>query len=185
MRQQFQNIKMLVSIPTRGNTLFRGHSHTCLQKNKYPRFNPHSGKHPVPGDAIALDSERRKRGFNPHSGKHPVPGSRIPSPRGDGCAEFQSPLGETPCSGGTTSPAKLVGAHVVSIPTRGNTLFRARLPPTRRGTSRLSFNPHSGKHPVPGVFFIRDILIPILLFQSPLGETPCSGFRRRPSSPAA
>ncbi len=167
-----------VSIPTRGNTLFRHWRWDAAQRAR-PGFNPHSGKHPVPGDCEAGIARCLWEGFNPHSGKHPVPGTCLsiacvgfpvsfnphsgkhPVP---GCSvpsdldselEFQSPRGETPCSGLTSSGSK------------------SQTPGA--GRSQRSFNPHSGKHPVPGNRMMETNKHGEFVFQSPLGETPCSG----------
>ncbi len=87
-----------VSIPTRGNTLVRVRRNMDPEANlaefQSPRgetlcsglpgldaprgrgqgFNPHSGKHSVPGARRKIGENPSLMGFNPHSGKHPVPG---------------------------------------------------------------------------------------------------------------
>ncbi len=139
-----------VSIPTRGNTLFRGRRRARRAARPGPVSIPTRGNtlfrvwrpvlapDPAPGVSIhtrgntlfraGLSGKGRWRlswRFNPHSGKHPGPGW---DDNGTGYRRpvfFQSPLGETPWSG----------------PSRGRNPSRKR--PWR--------------------------------FQSPLGETPWSG----------
>ncbi len=192
-------VRWRVSIPTRGNTLFRLHTWQA-DKAGGSWFQSPLGETPCSGSGSGTGSSSPVvRGFNPHSGKHPVPagrfnascgaGRRVSIPtrgntlfraRGKGarpgggdkvsiptrgntlfrgyrvsyrwfaCTWFQSPLGETPCSGHCGAVQWWRARREVSIPTRGNTLFRASRPcaPATRA-------PRS--------------------FQSPLGETPCSG----------
>ncbi len=112
-------------------------------------FQSPLGEAPCSGMRWPQNAESPHAGFNPHSGKHPVPG--LPRVGGeDDLRRFQSPLGEAPCSGSAAIRNLRAQQGVVSIPTRGSTLFRDE-PPLGEGVrSPFCFNPHSGKHPVPG-----------------------------------
>ncbi len=166
---------VVVSIPTRGNTLLRvgwrqGAARPVHVPFQSPRgetpcsgldlgkstgmskshiFQSPRGETPWSGTPTTGSSPTRPTGFNPHSGKHPGPGAQ----------------------------GKLDGGGIgaVSIPTRGNTLVRAarRLP--SRCFPSTCFNPHSGKHPVPGRRRLQGQRYPHCGFNPHSGKHPVPG----------
>ncbi len=192
-----------VSIPTRGNTLFRGvpvggtasgtpsfqsplgetpcsgsfgHVHQITPSEM---FQSPLGETPCSGKNVINPTVTSRKQFQSPLGETPCSGHLATVKLYQVTAEFQSPLGETPCSGRRGDRLHRTPPPRVSIPTRGNTLFRDTT--VAPGRSRVSI-PTRGNTLFrgAGVQHQRDW---IPEFQSPLGETPCSGWLSRPTRP--
>ncbi len=173
-----------VSIPTRGNTLFRVHLRHggCRRARRFqsPRGEtPCSGRHrprasrggglpfqsPL-GETPCSGGENRAWGsscaqcFNPHSGKHPVPGKE--------CKGISGPRGHA-------LTARVKGGKVLFQSPLGETPCSGTLTQSLRARLNRSFQSPLGETPCSGTAFPLNRPIVLSVFQSPLGETPCSG----------
>ncbi len=166
-----------------GETPWSGFDVRCYIEERLEEFQSPRGETPWSGEHLDTVFYAPDSSFNPHAGKHPGPGQHgvrgrfqespvsIPT-RGNtlvrgkaggmvlpgagvrpGRVVFQSPRGETPWSGSTGGCLPSGAGGGVSIPTRGNTLFRAQPPAWGKRFWRRCFNPHAGKHPGPGTSF--------------------------------
>ncbi len=117
-------VGLMVSIPTRGNTLFRAGGARALPRVASGVSIPTRGNTLFRDDVAFYDEAPAVVGFNPHSGKHPVPGYLLLEDDSYILLEVSIPTRGNTLVRAPRQRGGVPGRGRVSIPTRGNTLVR-------------------------------------------------------------